>query len=148
MTTATATATRPAVRTLPAMNRTVAVLGAVVAAVALNLIVWAVGELAGGSFTMTNAGVASDVAPGGVIMMSAVPLLIGMTIAVLVSYLWTGVLRVAAVVGSLLSIGTIWLTVSADFDTASTIALSVMHVVLVPVLVVALEGVRRSITTR
>ncbi|GEM30346.1 hypothetical protein NN3_13530 [Nocardia neocaledoniensis NBRC 108232] len=144
----TATATRPAVRTLPALNRTVAVLGAVAAAVALNLIVWAVGELAGGSFTMTNAGVASDVAPGGVIMMSAVPLLIGMTVAVLVSYLWTGVLRVAAVVGSLLSIGTIWLTVSADFDTASTIALSVMHVVLVPVLVVALEGVRRSITTR
>ncbi|WP_280303805.1 DUF6069 family protein [Nocardia neocaledoniensis] len=145
----TATAIRPTVRTLPALNRTVAVLGAVVAAVALNLIVWAVGELAGGSFTMTDAaGVVSDVAPGGVILMSAVPLLIGMTVAVLVSYLWTGVLRVAAVVGSLLSIGTIALTVSAGFDTVSTVALSVMHVVLVPVLVVALEGVRRSVTTR
>lgn len=146
MTTTTASATRTP--TLPALSRPVAVLGGVVAAVALNLIVWAIGAAAGGEFTMTNAGKVSDVAPGGVVLLSAVPLLIGLTVAVLVSYLWTGVLRVAAVVGSLLSIATIALTVDADFDAASTIALSVMHVVLVPVIVVALEGVRRSITVR
>ncbi|MFC4124547.1 DUF6069 family protein [Nocardia rhizosphaerae] len=144
----TATATTRTVPALPALTRPVAVIGAVVAAVVLNLIVWGIGELAGGSFTMTNAGVVSDVAPGGVILMSAVPLLVGMTVAVLVSYLWTGVLRVGAVVGSLLSLGTIAMTVSADFDTASTVALSLMHVVLVPVLVIALEGVRRSISAR
>ncbi|MFD5176350.1 DUF6069 family protein [Nocardia sp. NPDC058379] len=146
MTTTTASATRSL--TLPALNRPVAVLGGVVAAVVANLIVWGIGAAAGGSFITTDSGKVMDVAPGGVIFMSTVPLLIGLTVAVLVSYLWTGVLRVAAVVGSLLSIATIAMTVDADFDTASTIALSVMHVVLVPVIVVALEGVRRSITTR
>lgn len=144
----TTTATPTAVRTLPALNRPVAVLGGVVAAVVANLIVWGIGAAAGGSFITTDGGKVMDVAPGGVIFMSAVPLLIGLTVAVLVSYLWTGVLRVAAVVGSVLSIATIALTVTSDFDTASTIALSVMHVVLVPVIVVALEGVRKGITAR
>ncbi|WKG10179.1 DUF6069 family protein [Nocardia sp. PE-7] len=144
MSTVTATSTY----TVPALNRPVAVLGAAAVAVVLNLIVWAIGAAAGGSFIMTDQGKASSVAPGGVIMMSAVPLLIGLTVAVLVSYKWTGVLRTAAVVGSVLSLATIALTVSTDFDTASTIALSVMHVVLVPVMVIALEGVRRGITAK
>ncbi|KAF0848032.1 DUF6069 family protein [Nocardia caishijiensis] len=142
MTTATATTTR----TLPALNRPVAVLGAVATALVANLIVWAIGAAAGGTFTMVADGKVSDVAPGGVILMSTVPLLIGLTAAVLVSYKWTGVLRVAAVVGSVLSIATIGMTLTAGFDTASTIALSLMHVVLVPVMVIALEGVRRTIT--
>ncbi|WP_336086411.1 DUF6069 family protein [Nocardia sp. SSK8] len=144
MTTIAATADR----TLPALNRPVAVLGGVVAAVVLNLIVWGIGAAAGGSFLVTDGDTVTDVAPGGVVIMSAVPLLIGLTAAVLVSHLWTGVLRVAEVVGSVLSVATIALTVAADFDTASTVALSVMHVVLVPVIVVALEGVRRGIATR
>ncbi|MFE3542566.1 DUF6069 family protein [Nocardia sp. NPDC059177] len=133
-------------RTVPVLNRAVAVLGGVVAAVVLNLIVWGIGEAAGGEFVTTDGDKLMDVAPGGVVLMSAVPLLIGLTLAVLISYLWTGVLRVAAVIGSVLTIATIALTVDADFDTASTIALSVMHVVLVPVIVIALEGVRRGIT--
>jgi hypothetical protein len=144
----TTTATPTTTRALPALNRAVAVLGAVVAAVVANVIVWGIGAAAGGSFITNDGGKVMDVAPGGVIFMSAVPLLIGLTVAVLVSYLWTGVLRVAAVVGSVLSLATIAMTVDADFDTASTIALSVMHVVLVPVLVVALEGVRKSVTAR
>ncbi|MFF2088674.1 DUF6069 family protein [Nocardia sp. NPDC058176] len=135
-------------RALPTLTRPVAVLGGVVAAVALNLIVWGIGAAAGGSFTVVDGETVSDVAPGGVILMSAVPLLIGLTIAVLISYKWTGVLRVAAVVGSVLSILTIGGTLSAGFDTATTVALSVMHVVLVPIMVIALEGVRRSITAQ
>ncbi|MFD4439818.1 DUF6069 family protein [Nocardia sp. NPDC058519] len=142
------TTTAPATYTVPALNRPVAVLGAAVAAVVLNLIVWAIGAAAGGSFMVTMEGKVESVAPGGVILMSTVPLLIGLTVAVLVSYVWTGVLRTAGVVGSLLSIATIAMTVDADFDAASTVALSVMHVVLVPVMVIALEGVRRSITAK
>lgn len=142
------TTTAPATYTVPALNRPVAVLGAAAAAVVLNLIVWAIGAAAGGSFMVTMEGKAESVAPGGVILMSTVPLLIGLTVAVLLSYVWTGVLRTAAVVGSLLSLGTIAMTVDADFDTASTVALSVMHVVLVPAIVIALEGVRRSITAK
>ncbi|WP_328659026.1 DUF6069 family protein [Nocardia salmonicida] len=142
------TVTAPTAYTVPPLNRPVAVLGAAAVAVVLNLIVWAIGAAAGGSFTTIADGKVTDAAPGGVILMSAVPVLIGLTVAVLVSYLWTGVLRTAAVVGSALSIATIGLTVAADFDTASTIALSVMHVVLVPVMVIALEGVRRGITAK
>ncbi|MFD3596603.1 DUF6069 family protein [Nocardia sp. NPDC058640] len=142
------TTTAPTTYTVPALNRPVAVLGAAAVAVVVNLIIWAIGAAAGGSFEMTDKGVVSSVAPGGVILMSTVPVLIGLTVAVLISYLWTGVLRTAAVVGSLLSLGTIALTIAADFDTASTIALSLMHVALVPVMVIALEGVRRGITTK
>ncbi|MFE1594396.1 DUF6069 family protein [Nocardia sp. NPDC058705] len=139
------TTTAPTTYTVPALNRPVAVLGAAVVAVVVNLIIWAIGAAAGGSFEVTMEGKTESVAPGGVILMSTVPVLIGLTVAVLVSYLWTGVLRTAAVVGSVLALGTIVMTVDADFDTASTIALSLMHVALVPVLVIALEGVRRHL---
>ncbi|MFC4377209.1 DUF6069 family protein [Nocardia halotolerans] len=146
--TTTAVTTTTGNRTLPALNRPVAVLGGVLAALVANLLIWGIGELAGGTFTTTDGDQVLDVAPGGVILMSTVPLLIGMTVAVLVSYLWTGVLRVAAVIGSLLSLATIWMTLTSGFDTVSTVALSLMHVVLVPVLVIALEGVRRGITAK
>lgn len=141
----TANPTR-ALSALPALNRYTAVLGAVAAAVAVNLILWGVGAAAGGSFVTVDNGTEMDVAPGGVIVMSAVPLLIGTTVAAVVSYWWTGVLRVAAVVGSALALATIALTVAADFDTASTVALSLMHVTLVPILVVAMEGLRKQLT--
>ncbi|MFI5502854.1 DUF6069 family protein [Nocardia asteroides] len=135
-------------RTLPTLSRPVAVLGGVAAAVVANLIIWLIGAAAGGSFLVTEGTTVTDVAPGGVVIASAVPLLIGLTAAVLLSYLWTGVLRVAEVVGSVLAVATIGLTVAAEFDTATTIALSVMHVALVPVIVVALEGVRRGVNAR
>ena len=47
---------------------------AVLAAVLVNLAVWAVGALAGGSFELVEDGKASSVAPGGVVVLSAVPL--------------------------------------------------------------------------
>ncbi|MFF3227656.1 DUF6069 family protein [Nocardia suismassiliense] len=137
--------TAPALR-IPAVNRPVAVLGSVVVAVAVNLVVWLIGEAAGGSFEVVDKGVTTYVGGSGVIMSSAVPLLIGMTLAALLSYRWVGVLRVAQVVGSVLAVATIGLTVSATFDTASTIALSVMHLVLAPALIVGLEAMRRGLT--
>ncbi|WP_194833930.1 DUF6069 family protein [Nocardia sp. XZ_19_369] len=135
----------PALR-IPAVNRPVAVLGSVVVAVAVNLVVWLIGEAAGGSFEVVDKGVTTYVGGSGVIMSSGVPLLIGMTLAALLSYRWVGVLRVAQVVGSVLAVATIGLTVSATFDTASTIALSVMHLVLAPVIIVGLEALRRGLT--
>ncbi|GAB4583693.1 DUF6069 family protein [Nocardia sp. IFM 10818] len=147
-TVATTTANaRPALR-IPALSRPVAVLGAVAAAVLANVIVWLIGELAGGSFEVSNGSQVQDVAPGGIIMMTAVPLLIGLTAAALLSYKWVGVLRLAAVIGSVLAVGTIAMTVAADFDTASTIALSVTHLTLVPALVAATEGIRRTLIER
>ncbi|WP_431957632.1 DUF6069 family protein [Nocardia lijiangensis] len=140
-------ATAPTIQ-IPALNRPVAVLGAVAAAVLANLVVWLIGAAAGGSFIVADGTTTQDVAPGGVVVMSAVPLLVGLTAAALLSYRWVGVLRVAEVVGSALTLVTIAATVAATFDTASTVALSVMHVVLVPVIVVSMEGLRKHLTER
>ncbi|MEV6274146.1 DUF6069 family protein [Nocardia sp. NPDC051832] len=141
----TATAIPGTTLRIPALNRPVAVLGATAAALLANIVVWLIGAAAGGTFEMTNAGVKASVAPGGIITLTLVPMLIGLGAAALLSYKWVGVLRVAAVVGSVLAVGTIAMTVSADFDTASTIALSVTHLTLVPALVVATEGLRRKL---
>ncbi|MEU0872828.1 DUF6069 family protein [Nocardia brasiliensis] len=133
---------------IPAVNRPIAILGSVAVAVAVNLVVWLIGRAAGGSFDVVEKGVTTHVGGSGVIISSAVPLLIGMTLAGLVSYFWAGVLRVAQVVGSVLAIATIGLTVAATFDTATTIALSVMHVVLAPVVVLGLEAMRQGLAQR
>ncbi|MBF6211765.1 hypothetical protein IU433_16255 [Nocardia puris] len=133
---------------IPALSRKVAVVGAVVGAVLVNLVIWLIGEAAGGSFTTVDGDTTIDVAPGGVIVLSAVPMAIGLTAAALLAYKWVGALRLAAVIGSALSLATIGLTVTTDFDTPSMVALSVMHVVLVPALVIATEGMRRKLLER
>ncbi|MFI6315202.1 DUF6069 family protein [Nocardia fusca] len=130
---------------IPALNRPVALFGAIGAALVANLVVWLIGAAAGGTFEMTDAGRVQSVAPGGIIMMTVVPMLIGLGAAVLLSYKWIGVLRVAAVIGSVLAVATIGMTVNADFDTASTVALSITHLTLVPALIVATEGLRRKL---
>nr|WP_194817178.1 DUF6069 family protein [Nocardia sp. XZ_19_385] len=141
----TATAITGTTARIPALSRPVAVFGAIGAALLANVLVWLIGAAAGGTFEMTDAGQTASVAPGGIIVLTIVPLLIGLGAAALLSYKWVGVLRVAAVVGSVLAVGTIAMTISADFDTASTIALSVTHLTLVPALVVATEGLRRKL---
>lgn len=144
MSTATTTATTATGR-IPALNRPVALFGAIGAALLANLAVWLIGAAAGGTFEMTDAGRVQSVAPGGIVMMTVVPMLIGLGAAVLLSYKWVGVLRLAAVIGSTLAVATIAMTVAADFDTASTIALSITHLTLVPAMVVAMEGLRRKL---
>ncbi|UAK34471.1 MULTISPECIES: DUF6069 family protein [Nocardia] len=138
------TTTAPALR-IPAVNRPVAILGSVAVTVAVNLIVWMLGLAAGGSFETTDAGETSEVTASVVVVSSAVPLMIGMIAAALLSYLWVGVLRVAQVVGAALAVATIGLTLAADFDLVSTLALSAMHVVLAPALVVGLEAMRNRL---
>ncbi|MEU0539891.1 DUF6069 family protein [Nocardia sp. NPDC005978] len=130
---------------IPALSRPVAVLSAIAGAVVANMIVWLLGMAAGGSFETTTDGKVQSVAPGGILMLTVVPLLIGLTAAALLSYKWPGILRVAAVIGSVLAVGTIALTVAADFDTASTVALAVTHLTLVPALVFATEAMRRKL---
>jgi hypothetical protein len=128
------------------LTRTTAVLGAVAVSLFGNLVLWLVGMAAGGDFTMTDPeGVRASVAPGGVVLMTVAPLAVGMTAAVLLSKLWAPILRVAAVFGALASLGTIAGTLSADFDGPSTVTLSLMHVVIAAVLVIALEALYRRV---
>src|SRR3546814_2582393 len=74
----------------------------VVAAVAFNTAIWAVGALAGGSFELTDGGKVQTVAPGGVIVFTAVPLLIGLTLAALLARWRPGITRLARLLGSVL----------------------------------------------
>lgn len=122
----------------------VAIISATVAgAVAVNLVIWAIGELAGGSFEFTADGTVESAAPGGVVFLTAVPLAAGMIVTAIAARWWSSVVTVAQVVGSLLAVATIALTVTADFDAESTVALSVMHLALVPFLVIGLGSLRR-----
>lgn len=143
MTTTSAARTR-----VPALNRPVAVLGATAAAVVANLIVWAVAKAAGTSFEVVDGGTVSEVPVSGIVFITAAPMLVGLTAAALLAYRWIGVLRLAEIVGSVLAVATIGLTLAAEFDTASTLALALMHLTLIPAIVLGLEGLRRHLLDR
>ena len=129
---------------IPASTRLRAVLFSVGASLLANLVLWLVGLAAGGSFELTDAGTTMAVAPGGVVMLTVVPIAVGMGLAALISLRWLGVIRIAQVVGVLAPLGTIAMTVDADFDAASTVTLALMHVVIAVVVPVGLESMRRG----
>lgn len=119
------------------------VVASVVAALVTNLVLWAVGLAAGGSFYHTDAGEVVSAAPGGVVLMTVVPLTVGLAVAALLALWWDGIVRIAQVVGALLPLATIQGTIAADFDTPSTVALALMHVVVALVAVLGLEVLHR-----
>jgi hypothetical protein len=129
-------------------GRPAIVAATVVAAVVANTVIWAVGALASGSFEYTDGGATQSAAPGGVIVLTAVPVAVGMALAALLAPRWPVLVRVAQVVGPLASLLTIGGTISADFDGPSTVALSLAHVAIVPALLVGLEVVHRRVTGR
>lgn len=120
----------------------VVVVVSVAAALVANLVLWAIGLVAGGSFEHTDAGEVVSAAPGGVVLMTVVPLTVGLAIAALLTLWWNGFARIAQVVGGLLPLATIQGTIAADFDTPSTVSLALMHVVLALVVVAAPEVLR------
>ncbi|TCN54806.1 hypothetical protein EV641_10469 [Rhodococcus sp. SMB37] len=123
-------------------GRPTIVVASVLAALVANLVLWLVGLLAGGSFEHTDAGAIVSAAPGGVVLMTVVPLAAGLTVAALLSLWWNPIVRIAQVVGALLPLATIAGTLSADFDAASTVMLVLMHVVIAAVAVLGLEKMR------
>src|SRR5688572_33009844 len=120
------------------MSRRVGVVvGAVLAAVAVNLAVYGVGRAAGGSFEFTSAaGGPAEVEALTVAGFSAVPLLLGLAAVALLVRFGSWVTRSALVVAPVLAIGTIAvMTLPANFDTTSTMALALCHLALVPIVV-------------
>jgi hypothetical protein len=77
--------------------------------------------------------------------MTMAPLLLGMTLAALLSSRWPAVLRIADVVGPALALLTVAGTLTAGFDGVSTATLAAMHVVLALLIVVGLESMRRRV---
>lgn len=116
-------------------------------AAVVNLIVYAVGRAAGGSFRFTANGATNEVDAVTVAGFSVVPLLIGLVLVVVLARFGPWVTRVATVVAPVLAIVTIFvMTLPADLDGTSTVALALCHVTLAPISVVAirlLDGARR-----
>lgn len=133
-----------------ARPRTVLVAVAVLVALVANLLVYAIGRLAGGRYQFTGASpaggapVVNEVDALTVAGFTVVPLLVGLTLAAALSRRWPWVLTVALVVAPVLALVTIALgTVPVDFDTVSTAALGACHVVAGIVSVLALLQLRR-----
>jgi hypothetical protein len=109
-------------------------------AVTANLIVYGVGRAAGGTYRFTSATGATEVDAITVGGFSAVPLAIGLTTVALLAPLATWVARAAMVIGPALAIGTILvMTLPADFDTVSKVALALCHLTLVPITIAAVR---------
>ncbi|WP_250038091.1 DUF6069 family protein [Paractinoplanes maris] len=122
---------------------------AVVAAVVINLLVYAVGRAAGGSFRFTADGVTNEVDAVTVAGFSAVPLLVGLVLVALLGRLGSWVSRVAAIVAPVLAVVTILvMTLPADLDRASTITLALCHVTLAPISVLAIRWINVSPSRR
>ncbi|MEU8313291.1 MULTISPECIES: DUF6069 family protein [unclassified Micromonospora] len=126
------------------LPRTAVVALATAVAVVVNLIVYAIGRAAGGSFLFTADDRRVEVDAVTVADFSALPLALGLTaVAVLASrYAW--VVRAALIVGPALAVLTIaTMTLPAGLDATSTITLAACHLTLAPIIVVAVSALGR-----
>lgn len=114
------------------------------AAVAANLVVFAIGQAAGGTFEFTSNSELRTVDVWTVAGFTSVPLALGLALVAAVARSRNGFVRVARWLAVVLCVITILvMTVPADFDPASTIALSVCHLTLIPIIVVVLAEIER-----
>ena len=117
---------------------------AVAVAVAVNLLIYAMGHLAGASYELTRSGVPMRVTAGTVAGFTATPLAVGLLVAAALGHRWPRFLPIAHVAVPALAIGTILvMTVPADLDTPSTIALAASHLTLIPPCHVVLSELQR-----
>lgn len=127
---------------VPPSVRTIAVTVAV--AVVLNLVIYGLGRAGGGDFRFTSAGRPAQVDAVTVAGFTAVPLLVGMTLAAVLARVWPWVVYAGLVVAPVIALGTILvMTIPADLDDVSTITLALCHVALAPVTNFGLLALRR-----
>ena len=100
------------------------------AAIVINLVIYGIATLAGGTFDFTDKGTTYHVDALGLTGFTAIPLLVGLTVVAILGRWLKWVFPLALVVAPIAAIGTIFtMTTPADLDTASTVALAVAHVV-------------------
>ncbi|MEY2849245.1 MAG: hypothetical protein RI885_1912 [Actinomycetota bacterium] len=117
--------------------------GAVVVAIVLNLAVYAIGRLAGGSFLFSTPAGEIEVMALTVAGFTAVPLILGLAAVAILGRWRSWVFPTALIVAPLLEVVTIFVgTLPAGFDAPSAVALSSCHLTLVPVTIVALLALR------
>lgn len=130
------------------MPRTTIIAAAAGAAALINLILYGVGRAAGGTFRFTSSSGPAVVDGVTVVAFSVVPLLVGLVAVALLARFGGWVIRTALVVGPFLAVATIALmTLPADLDATSTVTLALCHLVLVPVIIVAVRALGRRATT-
>ena len=115
-----------------------------VLAAAVNLVVYFVARAAGADLVIRQDGAADHaIAAGDVLFSSAVPLLGGTLLAVLLARAWGSFLRLAQVVGGGLGILSAAGPLLGGSDTGTKIGLAVMHVVVGLTVIGVLETVLR-----
>ena len=135
--------TRPATRATPWR----AVAGGTAAALALNLLLYALARAAGASLSLAQPTGPHVVGITDVAGTTVVPLLVGTGLAVLLSRWWRPVLRTAQVVGAAFALATIAGSPTSDTDTGTRLTLAAMHVVCAAAVVLVLQAARRAPST-
>lgn len=125
------------------------VAGAVVLAIAVNVGIHALGRLAGATYRFTSAMGPAEVDSLTVLGFTLLPLGVALTLVAILGRFWRWVFPVALVVGPVLELGSILgMPLPTDLDLPSKIALSLCHVVLVPVTVLTALALRRRYASR
>lgn len=125
------------------------ILGAVVTAVAVNLAIFGIGAAAGATYEFTSATGVTTVSPVVLVGFTTLPLAVALTAVALIGRVWRPIFPIALVAGPVLELGSILaMTVPADFDLASTLALALCHAALVPVTIAAVVLLRRRYASR
>ena len=121
-------------------SRVLVIAAAAGAAVLINLILYGVGRAAGGTFRFTAPTGPAVVDGVTVAAFSALPLLAGLVAVALLSRFGAWVVRTALIVGPLLAVATIVaMTLPTDLDATSKVTLALCHLVLVPIIIVAVR---------
>lgn len=111
--------------------------------VVINLVIYGLGTLAGGTFDFTDNGTSYHVDALTLSGFTAIPIIVGLTVVALLSRWWHWVFPVGIVVALVASIGTIFtMTLPADLDTTSTVTLAIAHVMVGIVTVGGILGIR------
>lgn len=123
--------------------------GAVLGALAVNLLIWLAGRALGGSFVYVEADGQphTTTEPQGMITMTVIPMSAGLALAALLGSRRPVMVRLAQVAGPLLALVTVSRTFTAGFDRVSEIALASMHVVIAVVVAGALQLLARPLTS-
>jgi hypothetical protein len=123
------------------MHKTRIIAAAVGATALINLILYGLGRAAGGTFHFTSSSGPAVVDGVTVVAFSVAPLLVGLVAVALLARLGGWVIRTALVVGPLLAVATIALmTLPTDLDATSKMTLALCHLVLVPIIIVAVRA--------
>jgi hypothetical protein len=114
-------------------------------AIVINLLLYAGGRAAGGSFSFTASSGTATVDAVTVAGFSSVPLVVGLVAVALLARFGRWVTRAALVVGPVLAVGTIAvMTLPVDLDAVSTVTLALCHLTLVPIIIVAVRRLDRG----